>query len=57
MICFNYGYELLEMKIMPDHCHLFISAPPTIVQLDIVKTLKSVSAETIQGYIQNQKLV
>lgn len=80
------------MKIMSDHCHLFISAPPTIAPVDIAKTLKSVSAlhtfrtfptlkrqkfsgsglwskgyyvgtaglvsaETIQRYIQNQKLV
>ena len=92
MTCFNYEYELLEMEIMPDHCHLFISAPPTVAPVDIIKTLKSisalhifrtfpnlkshkfwgtglwskgyyvgtagsVSAETIQRYIQNQKLV
>lgn len=91
MTCFNYGY-MLQMEIMPHHCHLFISAPPTIAPVDIVKTLKSVcalhifrtfpnlksqkflgsglwskgyyvgtagsvSAETIQKYIQNQKLV
>ena len=80
------------MDIMSDHCHLFISVPPTVAPVDIVKTLKSisalhifrtfpslksqrfwgtglwskgyyvgtagsVSAETIQRYIQNQKLV
>jgi putative transposase len=77
---------------MPDHVHLFVSAPPTIAPVDIVRKLKSisanwifqgfstlkqskfwgsglwsrgyyigtagtVSAETIQKYIQNQKLV
>ncbi len=36
MICFNYGYELLEIDVMPDHCYLFISAPPTIAPVDIV---------------------
>ena len=29
---------------MPDHIHLFISAPPTIVPTELVKILKSVSA-------------
>ena len=77
---------------MADHVHLFISAPPTVAPVDIVRKLKSVSAieifkgfpklkqskfwgsglwsrryyigtagtvssETIQRYIQNQKLV
>ena len=28
---------------MPDHIHLFISAPPTIVPTELVKILKSVS--------------
>lgn len=92
VICHNYGYNLIEQEIMPDHVHLFVSAPPTIAPVDIVRKLKSisanwifqvfstlkqskfwgsglwsrgyyigtagtVSAETIQKYIQNQKLV
>ncbi|KYH27316.1 transposase IS200 like protein [Clostridium tepidiprofundi DSM 19306] len=87
-----YSYALIEQEIMPDHVHLFISAPPTVAPVDIVKKLKSVSAneifkgfpklkqskfwssglwsrgyyidtagtvssETIQKYIQNQKNV
>lgn len=77
---------------MSDHVHLFISAPPTVASVDIVRKLKSISAneifkgfpklkqskflgsglwsrgyyigtaktvssETIQKYIQNQKNV
>ena len=92
VICHCYGYELIEQEIMADHVHLFISAPPTVAPVDIVRKLKSVSAneifkgfpklkqskfwgsglwsrgyyigtagtvssETIQRYIQNQKLV
>lgn len=91
VICYSYGYKLIEQEIMPDHVHLFISAPPTVAPVDIVRKLKSisaneifkgfpnlkkskfwgsglwsrgyyvgtagtVSAETIQRYIQNQKL-
>lgn len=29
---------------MPDHIHLFISAPPTIVPTELVKIIKSVSS-------------
>ena len=46
-IAFNYGFEVLEYEIMPDHIHLFISAPPTIAPTEIVKILKSVSANEI----------
>lgn len=46
-IAFNYGFDVLEQEIMPDHIHLFISAPPTIAPTQIVKILKSVSANEI----------
>ena len=43
-ICSHYSYNLLEVEIMPDHVHLFISAKPTIAPTDIVEALKSISA-------------
>lgn len=46
-IAFNYGFEALEQEIMPDHIHLFISAHPNIAPTEIVKILKSVSANEI----------
>lgn len=90
-LCLDYGYELLEIEAMPDHLHLFVSAPPKVAPMRIAATLKSklavdvfrhfpnlkkrrfwgsglwsrgcyygsagsVSAETIQRYIQEQKL-
>ncbi len=92
VICHSYGYKLIEQEIMPDHVHLFICAPPTVAPVNIVRKLKSISAneifkgfpklkqskfwvsglwsrgyyigtagtvssETIQKYIQNQKNV
>lgn len=45
--CNKFGYTLLQMETMPDHLHIFLSAPPNIAPTDIVKTLKSVSANTI----------
>ena len=43
-ICDHYEYDLLEIEIMPDHVHLFISAKPMVAPAIIVKTLKSISA-------------
>jgi putative transposase len=38
------GYEILELQIMPDYIHLFISAPPFEAPTDIVKVFKGVTA-------------
>ena len=43
-ICTKYEYEILELEVMPDHVHVFVSAKPTIAPTDIVRTLKSVTA-------------
>jgi len=54
-IAFNYGFEVLEHEIMPDHIHLFISAPPIIAPTEIVKILKNVSANEIFKAFPNLK--
>ena len=41
-ICEQYGWELLTHEVMPDHIHLFVSAPPKIAPLTIASTLKSI---------------
>lgn len=46
-ICTSYNYDLLNIEIMPDHVHLFISAAPYIPPTEIVKTIKSISANSI----------
>lgn len=43
-ICAKYEYEILELEVMPDHLHIFVSAKPTIAPTDIVRTLKSISS-------------
>ncbi|MFW0861141.1 MAG: IS200/IS605 family transposase [Dethiobacter sp.] len=43
-ICTRYEYEILELEVMPDHVHIFISAKPTIAAIDIMRTLKSITA-------------
>ena len=46
-ICESYGFSLIQMETMPDHLHIFLSAPPTVAPAEIVKTLKSITANTV----------
>lgn len=40
-ICERYGWEQLALEVMPDHIHLFVSAPPVIAPNTMAKTIKS----------------
>jgi len=40
---------------MPDHIHLFVSAPPYIAPTEIVKTLKSITANKVFRTFKNLK--
>jgi len=46
-ICDRYGYKLIQMETMPDHLHIFLSALPTVAPVEIVKILKSITANTV----------
>ena len=47
----EYGFEILDQSVQPDHIHLFISAPPRFAPARIVNVLKSISArETFRKY-------
>jgi putative transposase len=37
-------WEILELKVMPDHIHLFLSAPPKFAPTDIIQRLKGRSS-------------
>jgi putative transposase len=39
----RYGFQIVEQEAMPDHVHLFVSAPPRFSPAELVKVLKSVS--------------
>lgn len=43
-ICLSKGWKILEIQVMPDHIHLFISTPPYESPTGIVKVLKGTSA-------------
>jgi len=42
LLCERYGWEQLALEVMPDHLHLFVSAPPTTAPNTIARTLKSI---------------
>jgi putative transposase len=41
------SWEIIELEVMPDHIHLFISAPPFEAPTNIVKILKGVTAKRL----------
>ena len=41
------GWKIEELEVMPDHIHLFISAPPFESPTAIVKVVKGVTAKRI----------
>lgn len=41
--CLAYGWQLKELEIMPDHVHMFVSAPPQTAPAEIARTVKSLS--------------
>jgi putative transposase len=46
-ICSTKGWEILELYVMGDHIHLFISATPFESPTGIIKILKGVSAKQL----------
>lgn len=43
----KYDFEIKEMEVMPDHCHLFVSCHPKYSPSNIVKILKGTSARLL----------
>ncbi len=43
----EYGFEILAMEVIPDHIHLFVSAPPKYSPSTIVKIFKGISAKKL----------
>ena len=40
----RYDFKIEELAVMPDHVHMFVSAPPEIAPARIVQIVKSVTA-------------
>ena len=42
--CEQYGWEVLNLSIQPEHVHLFVRAFPTIAPFQIIKECKGISS-------------
>ena len=47
-IAARYGFAIVEQEVMPDHVHLFVSAPPRWSPAQLVNVLKGVSARQLR---------
>jgi putative transposase len=43
----EFEFQIKEMEVMPDHCHVFVSCHPKKSPSDIVKCLKGITARKL----------
>jgi len=41
----RYDFEIVELAVMPDHIHLFVSAMPNVSPANLIQTVKSITAK------------
>jgi putative transposase len=44
----RYGFTIVEQEVMPDHVHLFVSAPPRYSPAELVNILKGISSQQLK---------
>ena len=40
----RYDFEVIELAVMPDHVHMFVTAPPDVAPSSIIQRVKSITA-------------
>ncbi|ODN29984.1 IS200/IS605 family transposase [Fervidobacterium thailandense] len=45
----QFGFEILALEVMPDHVHLFLSAPPKYSPAEIIKIVKGTTARKLRA--------
>ncbi len=56
--CIRNGISVLALEIMPDHIHLFVSAPPRWPPSEIVNIIKGYSSRKMrQEFLQLKKII
>ena len=43
----RYDFEVVELAVMEDHVHMFVSAPPDVAPSHIVQWVKSITAKKV----------
>jgi putative transposase len=52
-IAMQYGFEILAVEVMPDHVHLFVSAPPKFSPAEIVRLFKGITSRKLKKEFEN----
>jgi putative transposase len=43
----QYAFEIVAVEVMPDHVHLFVSAPPKYAPSELVRLFKGISSRRL----------
>ena len=43
----RYDFSIVELAVMPDHVHMFASAPPDMAPARIIQMMKSITARKV----------
>ena len=43
----RYDFDIIELAVLPDHVHMFVSAPPDITPASLVQAVKSITARKV----------
>ena len=52
-IAAQYGFEVLADAVMPDHVHLFVSAPPKFAPAEVTRVFKSITSRRLKQEFQS----
>ncbi len=47
-IASQYGFQIVAVEVMPDHVHLFVSAPPKFAPAEIVRLFKGITSRKLK---------
>lgn len=53
-LCAERDWRIEALTIQPDHVHLFVSCPPRDAPATVMNVIKSITADLIKRYIQEQ---
>ena len=52
-IATQYGLEIWAVEVMPEHVHLFVSAPPKFSPAEIVRLFKGITSRRLKEEIES----
>jgi len=47
-VALNYGFNIYELRVMPDHVHLFVELPPTVTVSKALQLFKGISSRMLR---------